>query len=53
MARMKLTKNPEAVPTKMHEIFEELTNLTNGFCSQYLGEEYAEVVRKALAALCR
>jgi len=50
---MKQTKNPEAVPTKMHEIFEELTHLTNDFCSQYLNEEYAEVIRKALAALCR
>lgn len=53
MARMKQTENPDTVPTKMYEIFEELTNLTNGFCSQYLNKEYAEVIRKALAALCR
>ena len=53
MNRIKQTKNPEAIPAKMHEIFEELVNLTNGFCTQYLNEEYAEVIRKALAALCR
>jgi len=53
MTRINQMKNPKAVPTKMLKIFEELTSLTNNFCSQYLNDEYAEMARKIAAALCR
>jgi len=53
MTKTSSLKNPESVPKKMLDIYQSLTNLTNGFCSKYLNDEYAEIVRKLTAALCR
>ncbi len=43
----------EKVPEQMRAKFEEITNLTDNFCSQYLTPEYAELSRQLTAALCR
>ena len=41
------------VPQQMQSKFEEITALTDTFCSTYLNSEYAEMSRKLTAALCR
>ncbi len=41
------------VPKQMQSKFEEITALTDAFCSTYLNPEYAEMSRKLTAALCR
>jgi hypothetical protein len=43
----------EKVPKQMQDKFEEITNLTDAFCSQYLNAEYTEMSRQLAAALCR
>jgi hypothetical protein len=43
----------EKVPKQMQAKFEEITHLTDAFCSQYLNTEYAEMSRQLAAALCR
>jgi hypothetical protein len=43
----------ERVPKQMQGKFEEITNLTDAFCSQYLNAEYAEMSSQLAAALCR
>ena len=43
----------EKVPKQMQAKFEEITSLTDAFCSQYLNSEYAEISRQLTAALCR
>jgi len=43
----------EKVPKPMQVKFEEITNLTDAFCSQYLNAEYVEMSRLLAAALCR
>jgi len=43
----------EKVPQQMQAKFEEITNLTDAFCSQYLNAEYAQMSRQLAAALCR
>jgi hypothetical protein len=42
----------EKVPKQMQAKFEEITNLTDAFCSQYLNSEYAGMSRQLAAALC-
>jgi hypothetical protein len=37
----------------MQAKFEEITKLTDTFCSQYLNTEYAEMSRQLAAVLCR
>ena len=41
------------VPKQMQSKFEEITALTDAFCSAYLNTEYAELSRQLTAALCR
>ena len=41
------------VPKQMQSKFEEITTLTDAFCSTYLNTEYAQMSRKLTAALCR
>ncbi len=41
------------VPKQMQSKFEEITALTDSFCTAYLNSEYAELSRKLTAALCR
>ncbi|BAT56858.1 hypothetical protein NOS3756_58700 (plasmid) [Nostoc sp. NIES-3756] len=43
----------EKVPKQMEGKFEEITRLTDAFCSQYLNAEYAQMSRQLTAALCR
>jgi hypothetical protein len=43
----------ESVPKEMQAKFEEITNLTDTFCTKYLNEEYAQLCRQLAAALCR
>ncbi len=43
----------DKVPKQMQPKFEEITALTDAFCSTYLNTEYAEMSRKLTAALCR
>ena len=43
----------EKVPKQMQAKFEEITHLTDAFCSQYLNSEYAEMSRQLAASLCR
>ena len=43
----------EKVPKQMQSKFEEITALTDAFCSAYLNSEYADMSRKLTAALCR
>ena len=41
------------VPMAMAEVYEGVTALTNGFCREHLDADYAELARRAVAALCR
>ena len=43
----------EKVPPQMQSKFDEITKLTDAFCSQYLNSEYAKMSRQLTAALCR
>jgi hypothetical protein len=43
----------ETVPEAMRSKFEEITQLTDAFCTQYLNQEYAQLCRYLTAALCR
>ncbi len=43
----------EKVPKQMQSKFEEITSLTDAFCSTYLNTEYAQLSRQLTAALCR
>ena len=43
----------ERVPVKMREKFNEITALTDPLCDERLNEEYRQLVREAVAALCR
>ena len=44
---------PPPVPIKMRPLFDRIVSLTDRVCKEYLREEYAELARKATAALCR
>lgn len=48
----KISKS-EKVPKDMQSIFEHIVELTDKFCKDYLNGEYAQLARKATAALCR
>lgn len=48
----KVTKS-ETVPERMQSKFEEITQLTDNFCSKYLNDEYAQMCRYLTAAFCR
>ena len=41
------------VPDSMQAIYDEVTTISDGFCKQYLNEEYAELARQMAAALAR
>ena len=43
----------ERVPKAMLGRYHELTALTNAFCRERLNDDYAELARRAVAALCR
>ncbi|MBF0561019.1 MAG: hypothetical protein HQL37_03165 [Alphaproteobacteria bacterium] len=41
------------VPKGSEPVYSRLTDLTDEFCRQHLNDEYAELARLAIAALCR
>ena len=41
------------VPKAMQEKYEAIVELTNSFSDEKLNEEYAQLIRYAVAALCR
>jgi len=50
---MGYTKNSENVPKTMHEKYKTIIELTDSFSKQNLNDEYAQLIRYAVAALCR
>lgn len=53
MPKAKAQKTLLPVPAAMQERFRVLTALADDFCRQHLNDAYADLARKALAALCR
>ncbi len=47
-----MTTTPR-VPAAMREKFEAIAQSTDAFCDQHLNDEYKQLIRQALAALCR
>lgn len=43
----------ESVSKEMQAKFEEITRVTDTFCTKHLNEEYAQLCRQLTAALCR
>lgn len=41
------------VPAAMRELFDAIAHSTDAFCDQHLNDEYKQLIRQALAALCR
>ena len=50
---MGYTKNSENVPKTMHEKYKTIIELTDSFSKQNLNDEYAQLIRYTVAALCR
>ncbi len=46
-------RKSENVPKSMQDKFDCLTKTTDDFCKLYLDDEYRQLVRYAIAALCR
>src|SRR3954453_17630040 len=44
---------PDPVPKTMAAHYQALVGLTDAFCSRHLNESYAQLARRAAAALCR
>ena len=47
------TSNSKKVPSRMWVRYEEVVDLTDKFCTEYLNDEYAELSQRAAAALSR
>src|SRR6266478_2253311 len=43
----------DRIPDSMHSKFASITSKTDAFCQRYLNAEYRQLVRTAVAALCR
>ena len=50
---MKQTKKSENVPKLMHSKYKAIVKLTDDFSKSNLNEEYAQIIRYVIAALCR
>lgn len=50
MAKRDISKN---IPKQMQTIYDEIVKETDEFCQKYLDQEYAQLSREAVAALCR
>ncbi len=50
---MAKAKKSENVPSSMQEKFDDIVAITNDFAKQHLDLEYAQLIRFAIAALCR
>jgi hypothetical protein len=48
----KISKS-EKVPKQMKAKFDAIVMLAETFCNEHLNEEYAQLARQAVAALCR
>ncbi|MDQ1355405.1 MAG: hypothetical protein QG657_5715 [Acidobacteriota bacterium] len=48
-----IKQRSEHVPESMQSIYSEIVTLIDGFCKQYLNEEYAGLCRQLAAALAR
>jgi len=46
-------KKSENVPKAMQDKYREVVELTDNFSTEYLNEEYAQLIRYVVAALCR
>jgi hypothetical protein len=46
-------KKSARVPEPMQGKFDNISKATDGFCKRYLNDEYKELIRFAIAALCR
>lgn len=46
-------KNPESVPKQLEEVFEKIASHSDQFCKKKLNDEYALLIRKLIATLCR
>jgi hypothetical protein len=44
---------PVKIPKGWDHVYTELTNMTDRCCAKHLNDEYAELAREAIAALCR
>ena len=44
---------PERVPAALREKFDAIRQAADAFCDQRLNDEYKQLIRQALAALCR
>ena len=47
-----MTPSPR-VPAALQEKFDAIAQATDAFCDQRLNDEYKQLIRQALAALCR
>ena len=43
----------DRIPDSMHSKFASITSKTDAFCQRYLNEEYRQLVRTVVGALCR
>ena len=50
---MAQTKKSENVPKPMQEKYQAIVEITDSFSREDLNEEYAQLIRFAVAALCR
>ena len=48
-----MTTTAPRVPAAMRETFEAIAHHTDAFCDKHLNDEYKQLIRQALAALCR
>lgn len=53
MTKIKHFKEPEKVPLPMQKTFDDIVSCTDEFCKKHLSGEYAELLRKMTAVLCR
>jgi hypothetical protein len=50
---MAQTKKTENVPKPMQEKFQAIVEITDSFSRENLNDEYAQLIRYAVAAICR
>lgn len=53
MTSVKHFKDSEKIPPAMQKIFENIVICTDEFCTKHLNDEYAMLLRKLTATLCR
>jgi len=53
MVRLKKLEKPEKVPLHMKETFQDVSCCIDVLCSEFLNDEYARLLRKLAATLCR